>query len=262
MLGILSAVISFVPLIRFGAIVLAIIGVVLALVGFASTRSGKASGKGIAIAGIVLNAIAIVMALATFTTCAAILGGASGPAGGNGAASVAPANMAADVPSNVQQKIKDVEAKPKRSFSMTTGWDVKFAGTTFEVPEFFEKDSGTDNLSFSAHDGESTVTMLLTDNATSLTDMEFKRQSTGSMRQLMEKLDATIVKTSGNITIAGHPGYTAVGYIPSRDVVIGAAMFIDDSNDQLCLIVCMQPSSTQYNYLDTFYKTVASGKKL
>ena len=261
-LGILSVIVSFVPLIRFGAIVLAIIGAVLALVGFANTRSGKADGKGIAIAGIVLNTIAIVMALATFTTCAAILGGASGTTGGTAATSVAPTNMATGVPSDVQQVIKNVEAKPKRNFSMANGWDIKFAGTTFEVPDFFEKDDGSTSLTFSTTDGESTVTLIVTDNDTSLTDFEFKRQSTGTMRSLMEKLEATIVKTSGNITIAGHPGYVAVGYIPSRDVVIGAAMFVDDKNDQLCMIACMQPSGTKYNYLDTFYKTVASGKKL
>ena len=61
-IGIIALLIAWIPFLNVLSILLGIIGVVLAIVGCVRASNGKASGKGISIAGIVLSALSIVLA--------------------------------------------------------------------------------------------------------------------------------------------------------------------------------------------------------
>ncbi len=63
--GILALVSSWVPIINNFSFVLALIGAILAIVGVVSTVRGKKAGRGLAIAALVVNVVAIVVVLAT-----------------------------------------------------------------------------------------------------------------------------------------------------------------------------------------------------
>lgn len=63
--GIVSILTSFLPIINNASFFLAIVGVILSIVGLVGVNKGKHSGKGIAIAGVVLGVLAIVVVLAT-----------------------------------------------------------------------------------------------------------------------------------------------------------------------------------------------------
>lgn len=60
-LGILGILGAFVPLLNLLSLPLSIIGLALAIIGFVGIRKGKHTGKGIAIAGIVLGIIAVLV---------------------------------------------------------------------------------------------------------------------------------------------------------------------------------------------------------
>jgi hypothetical protein len=62
-LGLLGLLGSFIPVVNIGAIILAVIGMVLAGIGLARSKAAR-SGKGLAIAGLILGALAIVIAIA------------------------------------------------------------------------------------------------------------------------------------------------------------------------------------------------------
>lgn len=64
-LGIIALATSFLPIINNVSFFLALAGAVLAIIGVVSTIRGKRSGKGLAIASLVINIIAIVVVLAT-----------------------------------------------------------------------------------------------------------------------------------------------------------------------------------------------------
>ena len=64
-LGIIAALTSFLPIINNASFFIALLGLALAIAGFVSTRKGKHSGKGIAIAGIVLGIASAAIVLAT-----------------------------------------------------------------------------------------------------------------------------------------------------------------------------------------------------
>jgi hypothetical protein len=61
-LGILGFLGSFIPVVNIGAILLAVIGAVLAAVGLARSKSVR-TGKGLAIAGLVLSVLAVIIAI-------------------------------------------------------------------------------------------------------------------------------------------------------------------------------------------------------
>lgn len=63
-LGILAAVSSWIPIINNFSFILAVIGLVFAIVGVAGTVRGKKAGKGIAIAALVINLVAAGIVLA------------------------------------------------------------------------------------------------------------------------------------------------------------------------------------------------------
>ena len=64
-LGIIALATSFLPIINNFSALLAVIGFVLALIGMIACVKGRKSGKGLSIAGVVMNVIAFVVVLAT-----------------------------------------------------------------------------------------------------------------------------------------------------------------------------------------------------
>lgn len=64
-LAILAAITSFIPIVNNLSFVVAILSLVLAIIGMVGISRGKHSGKGIAIAGIVISVLSIVIVLGT-----------------------------------------------------------------------------------------------------------------------------------------------------------------------------------------------------
>lgn len=64
-LGIIAAVSSWVPIVNNLSFVIGLIGLVLAVVGVVGVMRGKRSGKGLAIAAVVVNVVALAVVLAT-----------------------------------------------------------------------------------------------------------------------------------------------------------------------------------------------------
>ncbi|MCI1983362.1 MAG: DUF5067 domain-containing protein [Bifidobacteriaceae bacterium] len=63
-LGILAAILSFIPIINNFAAFLAVVGIVFGIIGFVATKkTGKKKGRGIAIAGAILSILALVITL-------------------------------------------------------------------------------------------------------------------------------------------------------------------------------------------------------
>lgn len=79
-LGILAAVSSWIPIINNFSFILALIGAVLAIVGVVSTVRGKRGGKGLAIAALAVNVIAIAVVLASQSAMSAAIDEATTPA--------------------------------------------------------------------------------------------------------------------------------------------------------------------------------------
>ena len=63
--GILSLITSFLPIINNGSFILAIIGIILAIIGLVGTVRGKKSGKGIAIAALIISIVSCAVVLGT-----------------------------------------------------------------------------------------------------------------------------------------------------------------------------------------------------
>lgn len=79
-LGILAAVSSWMPIINNFSFVLALVGAVLAIVGVVGTLRGKKAGKGLAIAALIVNVVAIAIVLGTQSAMSAAIDEAtSGP---------------------------------------------------------------------------------------------------------------------------------------------------------------------------------------
>lgn len=64
-LGVVALATSFLPIVNNLSFIIALVGLVLAIVGTVATVRGKKRGKGMAIASVVLNALALVIVLAT-----------------------------------------------------------------------------------------------------------------------------------------------------------------------------------------------------
>lgn len=97
-LGLASILTSFIPIVNNASFFLALIALVLSIVGLVGINKGKHSGRGIAIAGIVLGIVSIVMVLATQALFSAALDsmrtGPSPTAASSAAASSVPASNA------------------------------------------------------------------------------------------------------------------------------------------------------------------------
>lgn len=79
-LGIIAAATSFLPILNNGSAIIAVVGLVLAIVGTVSCMRGKKSGKGLAIAGVILNIAAFAIVLVTQSMYSAAIDDAlSGP---------------------------------------------------------------------------------------------------------------------------------------------------------------------------------------
>lgn len=72
-LGILAAVSSWIPIINNFSFIVAVIGLVFAIVGVVGTVRGKKAGKGIAIAALVINLVAAGIVLATQSAMSAAI---------------------------------------------------------------------------------------------------------------------------------------------------------------------------------------------
>lgn len=102
-LGIIALVSSIIPIVNNVSFFMGIIGLVLSIVGLAGINKGKHSGKGIAIAGIVLGIVSVVAVLLMQAACASVLNkasntstsGTSAAAGSSAAASTASASSQA-----------------------------------------------------------------------------------------------------------------------------------------------------------------------
>lgn len=95
-LGIIALVTSFLPFINNLSFVLAAIGLVFAIVGLAGELRGKKVGKGMAIASVVVNVLAVVIVLGTQSMYAAAIDDATASLTSNDAAATLDATAAAD----------------------------------------------------------------------------------------------------------------------------------------------------------------------
>lgn len=95
-LGIIALVTSFLPFINNLSFVLAAIGLVFAIVGLAGALRGKKAGKGMAIASVVVNVLAVVIVLGTQSMYAAAIDDATASLTSNDAAATLDATAAAD----------------------------------------------------------------------------------------------------------------------------------------------------------------------
>lgn len=72
-LGIVAAATSFMPIINNASFFIALVGLILAIVAIAGIRKGKNSGKGLAVAGLVLSIVAGLLVLGTQAFYSAVL---------------------------------------------------------------------------------------------------------------------------------------------------------------------------------------------
>ena len=72
-LGIFALISSWMPIVNNLSFIVGLLGLVFSIVGIVSASSGKSSGKGLAIAALVINIIACVIVLATQSMFAAAL---------------------------------------------------------------------------------------------------------------------------------------------------------------------------------------------
>lgn len=93
-LGILALLTSFLPVVNNGSFFLALLGAVFAAIGLTGVCRGKKSGKGIAIAALVLNVVAVVAVLVTQSAYSAAIDAATKSLEGPGVASTSAASAA------------------------------------------------------------------------------------------------------------------------------------------------------------------------
>ena len=91
-LGILALLTSFLPVVNNGSFFLALLGIVFAAAGLMGVHRGKKSGKGIAIAALVLNVVSVVAVLVTQSAYSAAIDSASKALEGPGVASTSAAS--------------------------------------------------------------------------------------------------------------------------------------------------------------------------
>ncbi|UKD52624.1 MmpS family transport accessory protein [Amycolatopsis sp. FU40] len=72
-LGLLGLIFSFIPVIGLVAWPLVILGIIFSALGFVRSRSGKATNKGLSIAGLVLSVIGLVLCIIWLATAAKVV---------------------------------------------------------------------------------------------------------------------------------------------------------------------------------------------
>lgn len=75
--GIIALLTSFIPIVNNISFFVALLGAVLAIVGMVGTKKGAHRGGGMAVAGLVLNVVALIAVLAMQAMCSAVLDSAS-----------------------------------------------------------------------------------------------------------------------------------------------------------------------------------------
>lgn len=131
-LGIVALLTSFLPIVNTISFLIALLGLIFGIVGIVGVVRGKKSGKGLAIAAIVLNALAIVIVLATQSMYGAALDGAQkslDAAGTNG--SGAASGAASDATSDASQAAGDASAAGQASADHGVAIDGTSLGTDY-----------------------------------------------------------------------------------------------------------------------------------
>ncbi|WP_037354624.1 DUF4190 domain-containing protein [Amycolatopsis orientalis] len=72
-LGLIGLIFSFIPVVGLVAWPLVILGIIFSALGFVRTRSGKATNKGLSIAGLVLSVIGLVICIVWLATAAKVV---------------------------------------------------------------------------------------------------------------------------------------------------------------------------------------------
>ena len=129
-LGILAILGAFIPLLNILTAPFAIIGLILAIIGFLGINKGKYAGRGIAIAGIVLGAVALVVTVGMYGCAGAIAGssGASSSSSATETASTAEAESSASQESSTPSASASAELEKDAitlgniSFRLPRGW--------------------------------------------------------------------------------------------------------------------------------------------
>ena len=104
-LGILALASSWMPIMNNASAILAVLGVIFGIVGIVGVVRGKKSGKGLAIAGVVLNVAAFVVVLATQSAYSAAFDDAlNGPAATSTTQATADASASANDAANASEK--------------------------------------------------------------------------------------------------------------------------------------------------------------
>lgn len=147
-LGIVALAMSLLPIINNLSFILAIVGLVLALIGVARTRKGKRSGAGMAVAGIVLNILTIIAVLASQSYYSSALNDAlSGP----GISSTGAAAEQGFQDLTIGTPIQLTNGLSVSVDSVTTGLANHDGSSITQVTVSYRND-GAENVSFNAFD--------------------------------------------------------------------------------------------------------------
>jgi Domain of unknown function (DUF4352) len=120
-LGIVGLVVGLIPIVGFAGFVCAILGVIFGAIGLSRAGRGLASNKGVAIAGTIISAIAIVVSFAIFAAFASAVDEATGPA------TVTPSTG-----SSVQAPAAATETEPQTLFAAGQTADIEGLRVTAE----------------------------------------------------------------------------------------------------------------------------------
>ena len=150
-LGILAILGAFVPLLNFGAIPFALVGLALAIAGFVSIKNGKRSGRGIAVAGIVLGAVSLVVIIGMYG-CAAVVTSSTSSSSSANATAQSSESASASATSSAALDTKRTTQGPL-SFNLPKGW-VKQAGSNGE-PYYYPSASDHTSLIYAAREDAS-----------------------------------------------------------------------------------------------------------
>ena len=122
-LGILAILTSFLPIINNGSFFLALLGIILAIVGIIVTKKGKKSGRGLAIAGLILNILSIIIVLATQSLYGAAIDSAlesTGKATASNTATNTPPSTSSEQGSNAAQQEQQAQQEQAPSSAQET----------------------------------------------------------------------------------------------------------------------------------------------
>ena len=228
-LGILAILGAFVPLLNIGAIPFAVVGLLLAIVGFVGIRNGKHSGRGIAIAGIVLGVVALVVILGMYGCAGAIASSSGSSSAASSSSSSAPASSAVSASKSVEMEAARTTDAPF-SFLLPKGWveEKSENGRSYYYP------SATDHATMMYAGGQSTslaagqsesecLDVFVQDVLKSLGDFKLIEESDYSLSGFTAKR----VKAQGTLESGSEPMtlQMSVAYVPGYAIAfMGASM--------------------------------------